>query len=70
MALGATKTDIRGEGEKRRHETIRSEDEEWGRACPVQAIREQLKRREEEGAGPEDPLFPDEDGNFPTRKVG
>ena len=70
LSLGMTKTDIQGIGAKRRHEcTCGLQGGRFARACPVDALDRQLKRRRLAGAGPDDWLFPAADGG-PAAKAG
>ena len=67
ISLSGTKTDPEGRGFKRAHRCLCESAPEWSKVCPACGVVQQVSRRIREGAGEEDPLFPNSEGGFASK---
>ena len=67
ISLSGTKTDPEGRGFKRAHRCLCGSAPEWFKVCPACGMVQQVSRRTREGAGDEDPLFPNSEGGFASK---
>ena len=69
ISLSGTKTDPEGRGFKRAHRCLCDSAPEWFKVCPACGVVQQVSRRTREGAGEEDPLFPNSEGGFASKSA-